>query len=574
MSVLNTYKDFCCYKGMNSHHQEIFNRLASYYGEMLNKGPARINTIYTLHDFDHHCTNIYRAISIFLLQEDDEALSEEEWYILNLAILFHDISMCRGGFDKEKEDATQFDRNIHALQSEEWLLHEFENSKTVLRSGSDLNQYLVEIIGKICKAHSNIKRGGISSEINALFDADLPDSIQGTTQIIRVRLLAGLLRLADEMDVTVSRLGNDRIEEQFTIDSEDVESKKHWDRLHLINAIEIARDNSDVLQLQTADRTLQERLDSGDGMNVKDDLDNIVHKIQKELDNIWIILKADPQTARLITIRKVELFTNSESVREKLSMLEQAKLSPVVEKMPTLDEGIGSLADSTDEYVDSGEDTVLEIGGDISSILHTYVLRNRLLSVGHFQLNDKYCARDWLDTESIASDKEMSKIITKALAEAIEAYMHEANNPEYIIVGLGLVGTRQAAEVAFFMGKPFSYVIPAHQSENYDTHEIKMPKVNSSQKIIIITDCIVTGETIRRIISDNQLNNVIAVYSVFWRRPRNWKNLDMTLEEIPLYTLCKKFRAEVSLVRDCPFGKNLCEAPNRKQNCCKSSVTD
>lgn len=46
MPVLNTYKDFCCYKGMNSHHQKIFDRLASYYGEMLNKGPARINTIY------------------------------------------------------------------------------------------------------------------------------------------------------------------------------------------------------------------------------------------------------------------------------------------------------------------------------------------------------------------------------------------------------------------------------------------------------------------------------------------------------------------------------------------------
>lgn len=564
MCISTAYKELSCYENMNERHKKRFDCLASCYGKMLNHGAERRQIIYTLHDFDHHCFNIYRTISMFLLK-DRKGLLEEELYLLNLAVLFHDISMSYGGFDQKTKKRTPFNRDRHSEQSAEWILHEFNNRSTCLFDSGDLSIPQVEIICSICKAHSDVKNGDIPPERNGLFDPELPASKKGRTGSIRVKLLAGLLRLADELDVTTLRLGDARTEEQFEDDNEDDnESRKHWRRLHLFEDIDVASDNFELLLLIVNDYELRERFDNGDAMNIKDDLESVSHKIQKELDACWSVLKNDPQNMGVIAIRKVKVVIRNEELRENIDALKQEKLPPAINIEKHSNEyvmppNVSSIKDENE----INEDFVSEIDEDISTDLRSYVLRNHLLTVGHFQLNDKYCARDWLDTESIAEDEELSKTITKTLAGAIKANTLCAADLDPVIIGLGLVGTRQAAEVAFFMERPFSYVIPTHQSQNYDTHEVRLPGVDIQRNIILITDCIVTGETIRRIIDDNGWKNVIAIYSIFWRQPRNISV--ESLKGFPVYTLCKGFRAEISYVNDCPFGKDSCEAPNRKR---------
>lgn len=564
MSISITYKELYCYKNMSDSHKEHFDLLAKHYGEVLNHGAAKKKIIYTLHDFDHHCFDIYRTISLFLLK-GPKRLSEEELYLLNLAVLFHDISMCVGGYDQQSKKLTPFDRNRHSVQSAEWIQHEFDDKKTHLGSCPDLDSQQVGIICNLCKAHSDVKGEGIPAEKNGLFNPALNNHTNGRTGTIRMKLLAGLLRIADELDITELRLDNSRTEEQFEEDDEnDNESRKHWQRLHLFR--DIVRDSEDyeLLLLQVNEGVLRERLDSGDAMNVVDDFEIVQQKVRKELNTLLTILKKDEENAGIFLIRNVEIAISDEELRKNIDALKKEKLPPALGEKTTHDGSASSADNIKDKRIKTAEDPIIEIGGNIGAFLYAYVLDNNLLSVGHFQLNDEYCARDWLDTERIAANRELSKRITKALAEAIKVQICGMETSEYVIIGLGLVGTRQAAEVAFHMEMPFSYVIPAHQSKNFDTHEVKIPAVGAEKKIILITDCIVTGETIRKIISDNKwTNNIIAAYSVFWRKPRN---IPVTpLEGFPVYTLCKKFPAEISKVKNCPFGENMCKAPNRKQ---------
>lgn len=112
--IKEEYKALTCYTKMDEPHRRSFDALARYYGRILNRGPAQTVTVYTSHDFDRHCFNLYRIISMYLLREEGiQQLNPEELYLLNLSVLLHDISMCEGGYENGKK--TAFNRAIHAL---------------------------------------------------------------------------------------------------------------------------------------------------------------------------------------------------------------------------------------------------------------------------------------------------------------------------------------------------------------------------------------------------------------------------------------------------------------------------
>ena len=95
------YKNFHCYTAMKEKDRERLDRLVQAYGPILNEGPKQEITRYTSHNFDRHCTDLYRIISMFLLRDTMEQLSKEELYLLNVSVLLHDISMCQGGWERE-----------------------------------------------------------------------------------------------------------------------------------------------------------------------------------------------------------------------------------------------------------------------------------------------------------------------------------------------------------------------------------------------------------------------------------------------------------------------------------------
>lgn len=93
------------------------------------------DSAFTLHDFDHHCFDIYKIISEVLFDEElvyseKYGLSERELYIMNLAVLFHDIGMSNG-LDRARDN--------HSLNSADYIDRQFKDSRSVLSQNSDLS---------------------------------------------------------------------------------------------------------------------------------------------------------------------------------------------------------------------------------------------------------------------------------------------------------------------------------------------------------------------------------------------------------------------------------------------------
>lgn len=577
--IKEEYKRLSCYTEMDRTYQEDFDKLAEHYGKMLNRGPAQTITVYTSHDFDRHCFDLYRIISMYLLREEGiRQLSQEELYLLNLSVLLHDISMCQGGYENGVN--TAFDRNIHALQSAQWIRHEFDQGNTILNEIS-LTTKQIEIICDICKAHSTLKGRKVST---GLFDPNLKYKKVGKTEEIRVKALAGILRIADELDVTRDRLTSaDEMDKLLTAAADDgrpevqafirenEESRKHFRRLLLISSLERCEDNITQLALKLDIGQVEKRQMAGDEANLMDDLHAIQNKIQGELEILWneVITKEAARAERLITVKTVVWAEEDEQYIQNLRLLEVAdspvNIRPVQEdpsRVSDAIEGAESHIFSADNPSGMGMSIDL-LDSRLSQKIGKCIIERHLLHVGHYKLNLTYCARDWIDTEGLMDDSGLVTDIISAFSDHIcTSYRTE----KFTIVGLDLFGARVAAQIGFILQKPFTYVIPAHQYEEADSHEVDIPDIPTQHKVVLVTDSIITGFTTTEIIQKNHWEDrVLAVYTVFYRKPKNEKDVKSAYFPCEVHALNADFSAEIALTDNCPYGdKSLCQAVNQK----------
>jgi hypothetical protein len=183
------------------------------------------------HFTDHgpeHCVRIEEhLIELFALLS--ERLSDAETHVLACAVWTHDIGMqdSRFSFDdkpitKLTEDEYDTMRKQHAQASEEWILDVFQKSRLRPDIGLKRDDY-TRLIARVARAHSN-------------FDlADLEEKAYAYGGCLRLRLLAALLLIADEMDLDSRRVNLDDLL-RINIPPE---SKLHWWRHHYVDAVSI-----------------------------------------------------------------------------------------------------------------------------------------------------------------------------------------------------------------------------------------------------------------------------------------------------------------------------------------------
>ena len=573
--IKTEYKRLPCYAKMDRADQEEFDKLVQYYGSILNQGPDQTITVYTSHDFDRHCFDLYRIISMYLLQEKGiQQLNMGELYLLNLSVLLHDISMCRGGYEDNAN--TMFNRDIHALQSAQWIKHEFEQGNTPL-SQCGLTAKQVEIICDICKAHSTLKGWETPT---GLLNPELEFTKIGKTETIRVKALAGILRVADELDVTRDRLvDSNAMDRLLTADDsrpevqmfsrENENSRKHFQRLLLITSLEECKDNITQLVLKLDMEQAEKRRLAGDMENLADDLDAIKNKIQSELDMLWdqVISKEAAGARQLIVVRKVVWTAEDERYINGLRPTDVPD-SPVdihsVKEEPSQTSDATKCTECEVSSIEENSSIDIELlDTDLSRVIRNYVMERHLLHVGHYRLNTTHCARDWIDTEWLMEDSRLAADIYGAFSD----YILAAHRTEkFIIVGLDLLGAMVAAQVGVNLHKPFTYVIPAHQYAVADSHEVDIPVIPENHKVVLVTDSIVTGCTAADIIQKNKWEDrALAVYTVFWRRPKSPWEGEHAPFPCPIRTLNADFPAEIVPVSECPYGDiSFCQAVNQK----------
>ncbi len=252
---------------------EKFKDVASVMKRKLNQHQWYVPVAFTPHDFDHHVIRVLQYGSHLLARSLGE-FSTEELLAFQYACLFHDIDMvynpsgreCHAAnacivlnpyIERGSSDESEMNNLLQAIES---ILQDTEKSDTI---NEELKKSLTDRIfmylqnafsflipealmrdamGQIVFGHSDIKNKKeedteFDIRVNTLNRTFYPGTYIGN-QRIRTRVLAAILRLADELDCSIQRRAGI---EEATIDEIirlNRKSEKYWERLKLISYID------------------------------------------------------------------------------------------------------------------------------------------------------------------------------------------------------------------------------------------------------------------------------------------------------------------------------------------------
>lgn len=348
------YKQLECISKMKQNYFERFCAIVEEYRGKLSDNIVIENSAFTLHDFDHHCFDIYKIISKVLFDGDliyrqDYGLSDRELYILNLAVLFHDIGMSNG-LDRTRDN--------HPIHSAEYIEREYSSSKSILRKESDLSLNEIKILKAIIIAHGTINDMKYQKENSGIKASKLQDNEDRIGGKIRPRFLAGVLRLADELDVSVERIGTGELEQEMEeleqkfnrlknkqnrseAENKDLEKWKgfeksldFWRKLHLISVVKRKEDDNKRILLVVDDDYVQRKLDeSQNEATITRQLVEIYNKINKEFKEIVEVCFSGNKLGNYVPVKELIIVTEVESIKREIDKtLDVRSLESVVEE--------------------------------------------------------------------------------------------------------------------------------------------------------------------------------------------------------------------------------------------------
>lgn len=345
------YKKIECISKMQVEYFNQFCTIVDEYRSKLSDKLIKQNSAFTLHDFDHHCFDVYKIISdvLFdrdLVYKDDYGLTDRELYILNLAVLFHDIGMA---------NSLNGTRENHSLKSAQYVDRQYNDSNSTLRKKCDLTQNELKALKEIIIAHSDIKDGSVQEDNNGL-KSDRLEDYDARIGRIRTKFLAGVLRLADELDVSVERIGTGELEQAIeeekkkydalknkkALDNSEMEeldrwkgferSLVFWEKLHLISSVKRRENDNKTILLVVDDDYVQIKLDEGQSETViVRQLIEIQDKIGKELKNALEYSFTGDRFDNYVPVKKVIIVSRNENIKKEIEKTLNVKsLDPVV----------------------------------------------------------------------------------------------------------------------------------------------------------------------------------------------------------------------------------------------------
>ena len=555
-------KDFLCVQKMDEQHTDSFKELVNVFADKMNKRTVISGRPSVVYDFQHHSLNLYKIISNIIFDEgivytENVGFQQTELYILNLAVLLHAISI----FETDVKQLCDYPKESANLVNQ-W----FENSTSVLSSNCILKRAERDVLIDVIRVHNDttddVSKACDLTELNKL--VDIP-SFQGGK--IRSRLLAGVLRLANKMDFTSERLGNDDSEEQlrklienkeYAVDSEEEfnRSKRDFEKLHYISYMDRSENRKQVI-LVIDDKYVDKKLNDGSYLeDVRDFLVTTYSEFELQLSEIKSKVFDTYEAAHYVQLQEIDFKTNNKEldslIKNKLELMRSGERK----KGRSKNSNEGDVKEGVNEV---HSNTICLISNDISQRLSKEVTTRNLLKFGHFRLDNQYCARDWIDTrELVETEKIMSEMVKHIIAH-INANFSEKD----LVVGVDLVGSLLASRIVFPLNCPMTYVIPDIVIPFSGKPDINVD-LSGYNKVIIVVDSIVTGETLNKIIHDKKLENkIIAIYTMFYRKC----SAPMLLEESLLsktYCLNDTYMAEIYEMKNCPYKDKKCMARNSR----------
>jgi len=577
------YKNIACINKMCDEYKENFYSIVEGYRNKLSNRVVLDESVYTMHDFDHHCFDIYKILSSILLEQDNlyihpYGLHPRELYILNLSVLFHDIGM----------NVISADRNKHSILSAEYIQNEYDKTGSVFSQNCDLSSNEIKALKAIVIAHSDVKDGSVPKEKNGLNSPDLVDYQMncGEEASVRTKLLAALLRIADELDVTSNRLGKRELETEIKefVDKHNLctqggsclqtreynsylESLKHWKRLYYIS--QIKKIDKDIILCIDDDEITKSLNASQEVQPIAQELVSLLIPIRDKINDANAKVFNNSSFSKFVSVGNVIFHTSNIDLQKEINdvlgfrKLEIPKLSTkhTLESLPNKNQFDSYISsEQNDKEAPISSQFPPTIDSKIEEMLSQETRNRKLITFGHFRLNEKYCARDWLDTRELVETK-------KILNKIVNIFVKELNslNEEFIVVGVDLVGALVASRVAFALQNPMTYLVSEKNKAYNSDSEIEISTLLKNKVVVLITDVIVSYETIEQIIDQHEIDKKkLLILSLFYRP----NDIFMAKADYLRITksLNNEFKIELFDKEKCIYSSNGCMAANRRIN--------
>ncbi|NRS88221.1 orotate phosphoribosyltransferase [Flavobacterium sp. 7E] len=209
--------------------------------------------------------------------------------------------------------------------------------------------------------------------------------------------------------------------------------------------------------------------------------------------------------------------------------------------------------------------------------LYEKVKELNLYHSGHFHWSETSRAHNWIDVSKLIEEKENLNFVKNAIVDVIEN--KNIDKKIDLIIGLGYEGNIISSKAAIKFNKPYAFLPYSYRHDEHHDFENELNFDNSTNKfksVLIVTDVVNDGRTIRKLINKRQkifFSNVDKVYviSLFYTGEsvlhhdilnydfiKTFKNYDIENDEevnnIEFYTV-KSLKVE-----KCPYGKDFRES--------------
>lgn len=209
--------------------------------------------------------------------------------------------------------------------------------------------------------------------------------------------------------------------------------------------------------------------------------------------------------------------------------------------------------------------------------LYEKVKKLNLYHSGHFHWSETSRAHNWIDVSKLIEEKENLNFVKNAIIDVIEN--KKIDKKIDLIIGLGYEGNIISSKAAIKFNKPYAFLPYSYRHDEHHPFENELNFDNSTNKfksVLIVTDVVNDGRTIRKLINKRQktfFRNVDRIYviSLFYTG-ESILNFDILnydfIKTVPNYDIENdeevnniEFYTVKSLkVEKCPYGKDFRES--------------
>lgn len=203
--------------------------------------------------------------------------------------------------------------------------------------------------------------------------------------------------------------------------------------------------------------------------------------------------------------------------RNNIGAKQPEKFEISVAKPPVLEDEVTDLIDSNQkeesplenskkqEIEISNSDVDVYYNSEYTEVLYDKVKELNLFHSGHFHWSETSRAHNWIDTSKLIENNEDLSFTKNAIIDVIEKKQLEEKID--LIIGLGYEGNIISSKATIKFNKPYAFLPYSYRHDEHHEYENDLNYDNSSGKfksILIVTDVVNDGRTIRKLINKRQ----------------------------------------------------------------------